>query len=227
MPPKPTQSLEELQAQARRNFRYWPIYLMLRLREVEQHLSPMERERLGVLPGIDAGVENEEVPDLNISILLEYGLLAGDEQLPHVELPNPIQIPDAEAYHFRVGASLAMGKLNDLFQSLDFVAIAPKVTQHIEILRVPASEGQQLQAARIIFSEMQQELSAVIALEAARLWAALHGARLLNWNTLPKDVLSLFLPSETQLVTVLNPPSNLHLIPLRRKRGKGIFREPK
>ena len=39
-------SLDELRDLARRTYRYWPIYLVLRLRELEQHLDPDDRPAL-------------------------------------------------------------------------------------------------------------------------------------------------------------------------------------
>ena len=44
-----TPNLDELRGQARSSYRYWHIYLMLRLREVEQHLTPAEKEEVGMV----------------------------------------------------------------------------------------------------------------------------------------------------------------------------------
>jgi hypothetical protein len=228
MPPKAKQSLEELQAQARRNFRYWPIYLMLRLREVEQHLSATERDQLGKLGSTEADLEHKASHDLDIAILLEYGLLAGDEALAKIASPKPIPIPEAQIYSFRTGMSLIAGQLKAAFQSLDFVAVLPQASQRLEILRVPAHETDVLHTATRIFTAMQEELSLEVALEAARLWAALHGARLLAWETLPNHLLDEFLPPElSQLVTTDGSKfaSLAKVLPPRRKRGKGLFRD--
>jgi len=188
-------SLDELRAQARQTFRYWPIYLMLRLRQLEQHLSPEERAHLGM-------GDTQEVPRLrtgDTAILREYGLLSGDEALPVVDVP-PAVIPLADSYRLEVRAS---GATVSLFMLADSASV--------ELLRVRTQDQATLEDAAQAFQRMSDELSPQMAYDAARLWAALHGARLLDWISPAQE------QAPEQSLTLALPP---------RKRGRGAFREP-
>jgi hypothetical protein len=76
-------SLHELRAQARITYRYWHIFLMLRLREIETHLTQAERDVLGQ-------VVAPKPMNLLTATLIEYDLLMGDETLPDIPLPPPL-----------------------------------------------------------------------------------------------------------------------------------------
>jgi hypothetical protein len=84
------QNLAELRAQARMTYRYWHIYLMLRLREIEQHLAPEERATLS-LPAPTAK------PDARI--LHEAGLLPEGASLAEISM---LTIPEATHHSFLV-----------------------------------------------------------------------------------------------------------------------------
>jgi hypothetical protein len=222
MPPKTTQSLEDLRIQARLTFRYWPIYLQLRLREVEQHLSPSERQALGSKPAQLAPKNTA----LDLSILLEYGLWKEDEIVPEIAEPPNLAVPAAESYFFRVGTSLSQKGFLKAFISLDAVAVQQGTVLRLELLRVRLEDAEHLNLAGKLFNRISVELSVDVALEAARLWALLHGARLLQWGTVPSHYLAQFAPQV--LISEPPPPSTNGKHPSLppRKRGKGVFRDP-
>lgn len=222
MPPKTTQSLEDLRSQARLTFRYWPIYLQLRLREVEQHLSATERQALGNSP---PQLAPKNTP-LDLSILLEYGLWQEDELVPEIVEAPILAVPAAESYFFCVGMSLSQKGFLKAFMSLDAVAIQQGGVLRLELLRVRLEDAEHLTLAGKLFNRIAAELSVDVALEAARLWALLHGARLLQWGSVPNQYLAQFVPQilASNIPTASTNGKHPALPP--RKRGKGVFRDP-
>ena len=225
MPPKSTQSLDELRAQARRTFRYWPIYLMLRLREVEQHLTPQERTQLGAIPGTQPLLVTPNSLHPDTAILVEYGLLDGSEDLPEVQSPPPLELPPADDYLFRVGTTLSGNRLKSITISLDFVALLASQPLRVELMRVREQDSRTLQIAGEAFTQMSTDISPQAALEAARLWAVLHGSRLLDWSTIPAEVMADFLPT-TPVSSTSDNGHRSRPLPPHRRRGRGLFRDP-
>jgi hypothetical protein len=214
MPLKPTPSLDALRAQAQANFRYWHIYLMLRWREVEQHLSASDRQALPPLP-----LTTPE--SLDTHLLRTYGLLTGEEVLPTIA-PLPTLAPlVADDFFYRVGVTLTTRGFLTACVSLDYVSVYAGQVAHLELLRVQPEDEASLQTAQTALQQMAHDHSHEIALQAARLWAVLQGAiPATNWQAVPNDALATFLPkdsSATAQVTPSLPP---------RKRGKGQFRDP-
>jgi hypothetical protein len=222
MPPKSSQSLDDLRSHARLSYRYWPIYLYLRLREVEQHLTSAERAALGEpKPKVGTTATN-----LDLSILIEYGLWKEDEIVPEIDEPALSELPSAENYLFRVGASLTSKGFSQDFCSLNLVAVLAEQALHLELLRVRNTDARTLSTAGKLFNRIAEEVSPQVAYESARLWAALHGARSLNWLPVPRQMLNDFVPD---LFTVSHSQvsQNGKARPLPpRKRGKGMFRDP-
>jgi hypothetical protein len=222
MPPKTTQSLDDLRSHARLSYRYWPIYLYLRLREVEQHLTDAERAELGeTKPKLQARTSN-----LDLSILIEYGLWSEDEIVPEVDEPTYNELAVAEQYMFRVGASLTIKGFSQDFYSLNLVAILTEQVLHLELLRVRNTDAQTLSTSGKLFNRIADEISPQVAYESAQLWAALHGARSLNWLPVPNQMLRDFIP-ELFIVSSSQSSQNgkQRFLP-PRKRGKGMFRDP-
>lgn len=153
-------SLHELRAQARITYRYWHIYLMLRLREIETHLTQAERDELGE-------VIAPKPMNLLTATLIEYGLLTGDENLPDISPPAPLDLPDGDLVFYVIDASLYV--------------ICDR--QRLELMRVDVSHADVLQEACHIFNQMLNELAPDVVLECARWWAMLQGARTLDWQT--------------------------------------------
>jgi hypothetical protein len=222
MPPKPSQSLDDLRSHARLSYRYWPIYLYLRLREVEQHLTAAERAELGnVQPKLEA-----KAIKIDLTILIEYGLWKEDEIVPEIDEPDPSELPPAENYFFRVGASLRSKGLSQDFCSLNLVAVLVEKMLHLELLRVRNADAQTLITAGKLFNRIAEEVSPQVAFESARLWAALHGARSLNWLPVPQQLLGEFVPELFTVGSSQSPQNGKHRPLPPRKRGKGMFREP-
>jgi hypothetical protein len=219
MPPRTTQSLEDLRSQARLTFRYWPIYLQLRLREVEQHLSPAERQALGTHPPQLA----PQNPRVDLSILLEYGLWKAEEIVPEITEPPLLALPVADDYFFRVGTTLTQKGFVQAFVSLDAVAVQRGNILRLELLRVRVEDSASLHLAGKLFNRIATDLSVKIALQSARLWALLHGARLLQWCSIPPQYLAQFTPHR---LTVDVPVQSKQPTLPPRKRGKGVFRDP-
>jgi hypothetical protein len=111
-----------------------PIYLMLRLREVEQHLSPAEHQQLGAVLTNRPLLETTQKTNQDISILIEYGLLDGTETLAQIEPPPPTTLPTADDYFFRVGPTLVKSGFKSDYTSLDFVALLASQPRRVEIL---------------------------------------------------------------------------------------------
>ncbi len=221
MPAKTSQSLEDLRSQARLTFRYWHIYLYLRRREVEQHLSVQQQRTLaGNLPQLAP-----KNPPVDLAILLEYGLWKEDEQMPDVaELP-PFTLPVAESYFFRVGVSLGQRGFLPSFVSLDAIAVQQDNVLRLELLRSRLEDAEPLPLAGKLFNRIASELSLDVALESARLWAFLHGARLLQWRTIPSQYLAQFAPQVLETDAPTPSPNGKHPPLPPRKRGKGFFRD--
>lgn len=224
MPVKATPGLDELRSQARQTFRYWPIYLMLRLREVEQHLTPAQRDELGPVAGFDslsvaASLPARIPPDGRVALLIEYGLLTGEEPIRDISVDS-IPLPDADACFFRAGAALINTQFQRGYVSLDFVMRQEATLARMELLRTTAIFSEAIASAAEVFNRMSVDLSAEVAFEAARCYSAVHGARRLEWQSLPVSVVADFLP-DTCSANGTEP-----ILPPRRRRGRGIFRTP-
>jgi hypothetical protein len=80
----------------------------------------------------------------------------------------------------------------------------------VEIMRVPSAHEDALNKAADHFNRVVLSDPAA-ALNAARTWAALHGARALGWQ-----------PVSVAATDTASPMPSLP----RRRRGKGLFRNP-
>jgi hypothetical protein len=195
-------SIDELRTQARRTYRYWPLYLLLRLREVEQHLTPAQRDELGAvlgeaaLPTAPAAV----VGGWDIRLLVEYGLLQGNEPLPTTPPPPTLRWLNGDCRGFVVNGT-----------ALEFSLETEQQRYCVALLRTTNQHSQTLHEAAAILNQMAFELTPQTALETARLWAALHGARPLDWEITP------LMPTITPALTPTLPP---------RRRGRGFMRTP-
>jgi len=187
-------SLEELRDHARQTYRYWPIYLVLRLRELEQHLDPDDR------PALLGSSGGATLPD--VSGLVQAGLWRG--RIPAgTTSPPSLNIPDGASPCFEVQTASETATLVALAQG------AYEIHQ-VEIMRVPSAHEDVLTKAVEYFNCVVLS-DPVAALDTARLWATLHGARALDWQQV----------SVTTTDTASPTPS---LAP--RRRGKGQFRTP-
>jgi hypothetical protein len=195
-------SIDELRMQARRTYRYWPLYLLLRLREVEQHLTSTQRDELGsvlgeaALPSAPAAITD----GWDTRLLVEYGLLQGDEPLPTTPPPPTLRWLDGECRGFIVNGT-----------ALEFIMETEQQQVRVELLRTTHQHSQTLHEAAAILNQMAFELTPQTALETARLWAAWHGSRRLDWHSTP------LMPTITPALTPSLPP---------RRRGRGFMRTP-
>lgn len=183
-------SLDELRDHAQMTYRYWPIYLVMRLRELEQHLDPDARPTL---------LSSPNLPD--VSGLVQSGLWRGPI-LAGTTLPTHIAIPDSATLCFEVQTAPDTTTLIALAQGAYEI-------QQVEIMCVPSAHVDVLTNAVEYFNRVVLS-DPVAALDAARLWASLHGARALEWQqvSITTDTVSQDVP-----------------LP-RRRRGKGQFRTP-
>ena len=183
-------SLDELRDHARRTYRYWPIYLVLRLRELEQHLDPDDRPAL-----LGSGVGS---PLTNVSGLVQAGLWRG--RIPASITPPPtLTIPD--------GATLCF-EVRTVSDTVTLVALAQGAYEihQVEIMRVPSAHEDVLQGAVDYFNRVVLS-DPMATLDNARLWATLHGARTLDWQQV----------SVAATDTASSIPS---LLPRRRGKGQ-------
>ena len=158
-----TASLDDLRTHARRTYRYWPIYLMLRLREIEQHLDPAAREP--VLPA--------STPSPDLVALVAAGLWSGTIPANWVAPP---------ALTVAADALLTFDVVTDETAVLVAVAVSEDQTDRLDLLRTPPAYHEPLVAAAAHFTRLATD-NADHALALARLWSTLHGARALNWRT--------------------------------------------
>jgi hypothetical protein len=154
------QNLAELRAQARMTYRYWHIYLMLRLREIEQHLAPEERATLS-LPAPTAK------PDARI--LHEAGLLPEGALL--AEIPT-LTIPEATHHSFLVQPQWD-GTHTLLAQADEHTLL---------IMRVLAEHHATLNDACERFNALLYQHDAQAIFPLAQAWAISQGARRLEWQ---------------------------------------------
>lgn len=214
--PKPTQSLDELRSQARLTYRYWHIYLTLRLREVEQHLTPAQRAELS---GNSAPQSR-----FNLQLLVNSGLWKAGEPMPDLPQLPSLSLPAAENYFFRVGNSLNASGFSKQYISLDVVALTSETVLRLELMRVRAEDSEMLELACTILNRIAHEFSTELAFEAGRGWAFLHGARVLNWVLVPNQFVQKFAPQALKISQPTEIHSQQPALP-PRKRGKGMFRD--
>lgn len=211
MSTRATPSLDELRSQARRTFRTWPIYLMLRLRDVEQHLPPAQRAELGPIVGIDTPDPIMPLPesiarDGRLTLLIEYGLLPEQDKRSE-PLPVLTERPPVTTCRFYVEAQpYGVALMCEAQHEADVL--------RLELLRTDGAYIDDLKMAATLFMDIQTDVSSDAALEAARLWAVLHGSRQLAWETIRTH------DSEPK-----GPARPLVPLPPRR-RGRGQFRSP-
>ena len=189
-----TSNLDELRDHARRTYRYWPIYLVLRLRELEQHLDPDDR------PALLSPSGGSTLPDA--SGLVQAGLWQG--RIPAGTLsPPPITIPDGATLCFEVQTAP---------DTVTLVALAQGTHEihQVEIMRVPSAHQDVLDLAVDYFNRVVLS-DPVAALDVARLWATMHGARVLGWQQV-----------SVAATKTASPSTSLP----QRRRGKGLFRNP-
>jgi hypothetical protein len=155
------QNLAELRAQARMTYRYWHIYLMLRLREIEQHLAPEERATLS-LPAPTAK------PDARI--LHEAGLLPDGASLAEISM---LTIPEAMHHRFLVQPQWD-GSYTLLAQADDHT---------LPLMRVPAEHHATLNNACERFNALLHQHDAQAIFSLAQAWAISQGARRLEWQS--------------------------------------------
>lgn len=151
-----TMSLEELRAQARLTYRYWHLYLVLRLREVTQHLSATQREELGDITP----------PNALMGLLHTHGLLSGEENFPLIPPPDALELPDRTLF----------------FQRIDTSLYAMSGDHQLELMRVEASFLDYIEEAATVLNGLLTTLDAETVLAMARYWAVLQGASVLNWQ---------------------------------------------
>ncbi len=174
MSTRATPSLDELRSQARRTFRTWPIYLMLRLRDVEQHLTPAQRAALGPVLGVGTPDPIMPLPesiarDGRLTLLIEYRLLP-DEDLLLKPLPVLAERPAVTTCHFHVAAqSAGVALMCEAQHEADVL--------RLELLRTEGSYIDDLKTAATLFMNIQTDVSSDATLEAARLWAVGCAAR--------------------------------------------------
>jgi hypothetical protein len=206
-----TPSLDELRSQARRTFRTWPIYLMLRLRDVEQHLTPAQRVELG--PVLGFGAPNPMVPlpeaiarDGRLTLLIEYGLLPEQDEWSE-PLPMLAERPPITTCRFEIETQTSgVSLMCEAQHEADLL--------RLELLCTEAAYNHDLKMAATLFMSIQTDVSSDAALEAARLWAVLHGGRQLAWETV-----------KTRDADTNGPAMPAAALPPRR-RGRGLFRSP-
>lgn len=206
MSAKSTSSLDELRSQARRTFRTWPIYLMLRLRDVEQHLTSAQRAELGPVLGFDTPDSQgtmlaSTIPDERLALLIEYGLLPRDVVIPNA-MPALIAHPPLTTCHFYTQTQNDSAVLICEIQH-------EGVAQQVELMRTEPIYADDLALAADLFGQIHSDVSPIAALESAQRWAVLHGSRQLPWTILEVQA------SNTKMPTL--PP---------RRRGRGQFRSP-
>ena len=184
--------LNALREQARLTYRYWPIYLVLRLREIEQHLSDEERASLA----LEAGP-----PPPNLTLLQRYHLWG--DATPALDPPNALAVPDEATLCFEVDDTSNSARLQA-------VATAAAEAYRLDLLAAPVTYRDHLAAVAQQLHQMMADHDAQTAFDAARLWAALHGARALSWEV-----------SSLQSATTHKGGR----LPTRR-RGRGQYRLP-
>ena len=170
--------MQQLQTQARRSYRYWPVLLILRMRHLEQHVSA---EQLADLPLLTASSGTV----LDVSILTEYGLPT-PEQLPSLTVPQLEDCPAARSYFFRVGQG-------ENYVTLDLLRSSESDYHAYELLRMTPEDHWYLGKAVVCLDRMLAALGPPEALRQAKLWSLLHGGMPQSWAIVPQ--------SEQQLIS--------------------------
>lgn len=152
-------NLDDLRATARLTYRYWPIYLMLRLRELEQHLPPDQRPPLDFVDSNTAALWK----------LLRRGGLWTDTP-PAITGPPSLPLD---------GGNLQF-TLCDTETDARLVAVNGE--RQVDVMRVPPAAAAALRTAADRLNGLTTDADAQTVLDAARLWAVAHGARALNWH---------------------------------------------
>lgn len=199
MQPKSAPNLDDLRAQARLTFRYWPLYLMLRLREIEPHLSDMQRQALGVHT---TGFDLREV--------IAAGLWTAGQAHEGAVAPLALQVPPDTTLYFDVQTGVQ-------HVELEVLAEGQTGSWGVMLMRCPPAAHDTLRIAASKLDAWQRTHGAQAALDVARLWAALQGARALDWTS--RDTVAPTTATELRGTQSLPPRT--------RKRGRGSFRDPR
>ena len=164
--------MQQLQTQARRSFRYWPVLLVLRMRQLEQHVTS---EQLADLPLLmtSSGI----VPD--VSVLTEYGLPT-PEQLPSLAMPELEECPPARSYFFRAGKG-------ENYATLDLLRSSDAEYHTYETMRMALEDQRYLQKAAVCLDRIIADLGPAEALRQAKLWSLLHGCVPQSWVIVPQS----------------------------------------
>jgi len=160
-----TDGLTQIQEKSRLTFRYWPILLVLRVREIEQHMETEgERGLLG--------------PPTAQTLLRQYDLWNGRED--DMTTPPKVEMPAGSNLVFAVDET-------DGGTVLSATATDVKETWRLDLMRVPPEHADLLSRAADTFNRMRNDHAPGAALDAARLWGALHGARSLSWRVVVRN----------------------------------------
>ncbi len=180
----------ELAQQARWAYRYWPLFLVRRVRQLERHagghfLTVIPPSSRAPIPSSTRWVAESEV-----EILREYDLPLPNE-LPHVLMPNLMRLPAAERCWFHAGP---LPGDNPLY-TLDLLRLEKKRPSQsveprcfrLEVMRVEAHFGWYLDDAARCLDRMAARLDYELTLQAARIWSVLHGGEPQNWVLVAAD----------------------------------------
>jgi hypothetical protein len=167
-----TDNMQQLQTQARRSYRYWPVLLILRMRHLEQHVTTEQLAELPLLTMSSGAV-------LDVSILTEYGLPTPD-QLPSLAIPELEDCPAARSYFFRVGQG-------ENYVTLDLLRSSDSEYYAYEVLRMTLEDHWYLQKAVVCLDRILADLGPSEALRQAKLWSLLHDGMPQSWAVVPQS----------------------------------------
>lgn len=189
----------ELAQQARSAYRYWPLFLVRRVRQLERHVGAKFTTVIPPPSSVPMSISARWVAATDVAVLREYGLPLPDE-LPRVAMPDLMRLPSAEKFWFHAAPIAG----DDRLYALTFLrqehrrpsqSAAPR-SFRLELMRVEARFGWYLDGAAHCLERMAARLGYEVAFQAARIWSVLHGGEPQSWKLVPADDLPVYLQSD-------------------------------
>ncbi len=189
----------ELAQQARAAYRYWPLFLVRRVRQLERHVNG--QVVTVIPPSTSAPVPSSArwVTEADVAVLRESGLPLPDE-LPRAMMPERMRLPAAEQCWFHAGplpGVEGLYTLNLLRQETGqpTQSAEPRCFR-LELMRVEAHVGWYLEDAARSLERMAEQLGYEVSLQAARIWSVLHGGEPQAWTPVSVDDMPSYSPTE-------------------------------
>lgn len=167
-----TTNFQDMKATARRSYRYLPVFLLRRLRELESHLDAATTAQLEQAAPLPRNVSNPLAERCRA-----VGLpLPANPPPPAVE--PPVQMPDVERLTFEV-----MSAEGGTVRLLAVAQHRGKAAQIYDLARAADGHRGYLEDAANNLNQLLTDVDRTETFQVALYWAGLHGAPKGEWES--------------------------------------------